>query len=271
MKTILITGGASGLGKGIAMQLLKSGNRVIVIGSSLKNGHTFSEEAKQLGAGERAIYIQADLSLVKENRRVMQEIKNLSESIDALIFCATKHNKVYTETSEGLEFTFALDYLSRFILSYGLKENLENAENPVILNLCGTGMNGDVNWNDLQHKSSFDAQKVMMHGSRLNDLSGVGFVQNDTVGKIKYILYNPWAVQTGGMREFYKSPIMWQIYKIIGKSVDKASEIVVELINNPPIQSISAYRERKKLSLTKATYDKENAKKLYDLTIKLLK
>ena len=34
MKTILITGGANGLGKGVAIHCLKKGERVIAVGSS---------------------------------------------------------------------------------------------------------------------------------------------------------------------------------------------------------------------------------------------
>jgi len=270
MKTILITGGASGFGKGAAMYYLKKGGRVIAIGSSAASGDVFKDEARQLGAAERAVYIQADLSLVKENQRVIDEVKSRFDAFDALLFFATKHSKTRTQTTEGFEVTFALDYLSRFILSYGLKECLEKAADPIILNVCGTGMKGDVNWGDLQHRSSFDSQKVMMHGSRLNDLSGVGFVQNDTAGKIKYVLYNPWAVQTPGMMELYSSLLMKLMYKIIGKPIDKAVIPIIELLDNPPNAALSAYRERKKLDTTLPSYSPDNAKRLYDTTVQML-
>ena len=269
MKTILITGGASGLGKGVAMNFLKKGKRVVVVGSSKANGDAFYKDAKQLDAADRAFYIQADLSLIKENQRVVEEVKERFQAIDALIFCATKHSKTYTETQDGFELTFALDYLSRFILSYGLKECLEKTDTPVIMNVCGSGMSGAVNWDDLQHKNSFKSMKVMMHGSRLNDFSGVSFVQNDTTGKIKYILYNPWAVQTPGMKAF-SSPVTKFIYKLIGKSVSKAATIITELLDNPPALNLSAYREHKKLDLSHASYNPENAQRLYILTSSMM-
>jgi short chain dehydrogenase len=272
MKTILVTGGTNGIGKGIAMHFLKKGERVIVVGSSAKNGDIFYNEAKQFGAEERAVYIQADLSLVKENRRIIEEIKSQFHSLDMLVLCAVKHNKTYAETGEGFEFTFALYYLSRFILSYGLKECLEATASPVILNVCAPGMKGKVNWDDLQHKKSYD--NVSFHGSRLNDLSGVAFAGNDTVGKIKYILYNPWAVQTSGVFEMFDKPLMKNImklsYKIIGKPVDKAAEIIFELLDSPPKNSLSAFKERKEVSLQMGTFDKENAKRLYNTTNHLL-
>ncbi len=271
MKTILITGGANGLGKGIAQYYLKKGFQVIAVGSSKENGDIFCNEAKQLKSGDRAFYIQADLSLIKENQRVIESVKERFPSLDAIIFCATRHSKEYIETVEGFEFTFALDYMSRFLLSYGLKESLEKSDNPIIVNICGTGMKGEVNWNDLQHKDSFDTQKVMMHGSRLNDLSAVAFVQNDATRKIKYILYNPWAVQTPGMMGYFNNPLMRSVYKIIGKPVEKAVVPIVELLNNPPKNELSAFREQKKLNMNLPAYSPQNAKKLYNITSQLIK
>jgi len=269
MKTILITGGANGLGKGVAMHYLKKGESVIAVGSSKSNGVVFYNDAKQLDAADRAFFIQANLSLVKENQRVVEEMKERFQAIDILIFCASKHSKTYSETQEGFELTFALDYLSRFILTYGLKECLEKTDNPVILNVCGTGMSGAVNWDDLQHKNSFNAMKVMMHGSRLNDLSGVSFIQNDTTRKIKYIMYNPWAVQTPGM-EAFSSPVTKFIYKLIGKPVSKAATIISELLDNPPASNLSAYREHKMLDLSHASYNPENAQRLFILTSSMI-
>jgi hypothetical protein len=234
MKTILITGGTDGMGKGIAMHFLKKGDRVIVVGSSSRKGDIFHNEARQLGAEGRAFFIKANLSLIKENKRIIEEVKMRFHSLDMLVLCAVslKFRKTYSETQEGFELTFGLYYLSRYILSYGLKKCLEKAESPVIMNVCAPGMNGVINWDDLQNKNNFDSPKAQFHGSRLNDLLGVSFVQNDTIGKIKYILFNPWAVQTPGAMEMYEQPMMKimmkLMYKIIGKPVGKAIDTIKE-------------------------------------------
>lgn len=276
MKTLLVTGGTDGMGKGIAMHFLKKGDRVIVVGSSTAKGAAFLYEAKLIGAEERAIFLQADLSLVKENQRIVEEVKSRFQTLDFLVLCAVsmKFRENYTETLEGFEFTFGLYYLSRYILSYGLKECLEKAENPVIMNVCAPGMKGDVIWEDLQFKNNFNSNKVQFHGSRLNDLLGVAFVQNDTIGKIKYILFNPWAVQTSGVMEMYEKPmmkvLMKLIYKIIGIPIEKAILPMIDLLETPPNASLSAFKQRKEVSLKIITFNKKNAKKLYNITIQLI-
>lgn len=272
MRTILVTGGTSGIGKGIAIRLLKNGDCVIVVGSSAANGDYFYDEARQLNALERAFFIKADLSLVSENNRLIKEIKARFPSIDMLILCAVKHNSTYVETNEGFESTFALYYMSRFILCYGLKECLEMTKNPIIFNVCAPGMKGEVNFNDLQHKKSY--KNVSFHGSRLNDLLGVGFAKNNTISKIKYVLYNPMAVQTSGVYEMFNNALgkilIKLSYKVIGKSIEKAAEIIFELLGCLPSASLIAFKEKKKVSLDMETFDKEKAMKLYDITCRLL-
>lgn len=271
MKTILITGGTQGIGKGVAMSLLKQEDRVIVVSHDKQTGNAFMEDAVNAGIAANAVFIQADLSLIKENERVIELVERDFPALDGLIFCATRHNKKYIETADGLEFTYALSYLSRYLLSYGLKDSLEKTNAPFILNICGTGMNGEVNWNDLQHKNSFVPMKVMMHGSRLNDLLAVQFSKNDPIKKIKYILYNPMAVKTPGMANSGGGMLMKLIFNIIAKPVEKAIIPIIDLLNNIPSQSLTSYTQRKENSLTKQTFDQTNAQRLNDVTKQLLK
>lgn len=276
MKTILITGGTDGIGKGLAMDCLKKGHRVIVIGSNAAKGEAIYKEAKQIGAGDRAIFIQANLSLIKENQRIIEEIENKYHTLDALILCAQsqKYTTIYKETEEGFEFTFGLYYLSRYILSYGLKSCLENAKSPIIINVCAPGMKGTVNWDDLQHKKNYSSIKAIMHGSRLNDLLGVGFDENNSEGKIKYVLFNPVAVQTNGVTGAYEHPmvkfLIKLIYRFIGMPVEVAIKPIIDLLSNQVSASLSAFKQRKPVSLASKTFDKEDALRLYSLTTKLL-
>ena len=71
--------------------------------------------------------------------------------------------------------------------------------------------------------------------------------------------------------EFFNSPMMKLMYKIIGKPVEKAVIPISELINNPPQFMISAYRERKALNINNESYNKQNAKKLNTITNEFLK
>jgi NAD(P)-dependent dehydrogenase (short-subunit alcohol dehydrogenase family) len=270
MKTILITGGTDGIGKALAMHFLHKGNKVIVVGSSVTKGKAFLEEANH----PNAVFIQADLSLIKENQRLIAEVQKLTYSLDMLILCAQLQTftKIRKQTIENFEFVFALYYLSRYVLSYGFKDLLEKSDSPVIMNVCGTGMPGKIKWDDLQISKNYNSLKTILHGSRLNDLAGVAFALKNQA-KIKYILYNPGGVQTNGATEAFTNPVIRTIikslYKILCTPVNKAIIPLIELLTDPPLQFLSAYKKHKQLSLSSEIYDKQNAERLYELTKEL--
>jgi NAD(P)-dependent dehydrogenase (short-subunit alcohol dehydrogenase family) len=267
-KTILITGGTQGIGKALAMHLLNKGNRVIVVGSSQTKGDNFIREFNN----SNLIFIQSNLSLVKENERLINEFKEKYSSLDILVLCAQSQavTNEYKQTAEGFEFVFGLYYLSRYVLSYGLKDLLSKSENPAILNVCGTGTsNGKIKWDDLQLTNNYGSLNAIMQGNRLHDLAGVAFNQNNNTN-VKYILYNPGIVRTKGAKEAFSNPILRTIVKIIGQPVNKAIKPIIELLNKLPKQSLSVYKQRKLVNLTGKTFDKQNAQRLHELTEKLI-
>jgi NAD(P)-dependent dehydrogenase (short-subunit alcohol dehydrogenase family) len=274
MKNIVITGGTDGMGKVTAMHFLKKGANVIVVSSTPAKGERFLAEAQQIGAKDRATFIQADLSSIQENQRVIEAIKSRFDTLDLLMFCAAKYQNQYVETHDGFEMIFATYYLSRFILSYGLKDLLEKAENPVIFNVAAPGMKGEVRWDDLNFRENFNGLKVSFHGSRLNDLSAVSFAENSKPTNIKYILYNPGFVGTDGVTKAFDNPAKRLIVKIavrlLGLSLEEGAAPIIKLIENPPVAPLSAYNRQKPVPLTMETFDKEKAQRLYQLTQNML-
>lgn len=270
MKTILITGGARGLGKALAFDQLAKGERVIVVDDSLKMGEAFLNEAKQIDAGNRAIFTQADLSLVDENERIADRVKDTFPVLDALLLCDSRYYEEYTATADDLEFSFALNYVSRFILSHKLKGCLEKADCPVLMNVCGTGKRGKVNWKDLQYRNNFSLRKVVKHSGRLNDLSAIAFASNDTVKKIHYVLYNPEIAHASNVTEMSGSLTKRQ-RKRVEKSTKRAVDPMAALLDSPPETTISAYRRRKKVSLKSPSFNEGSAQRLYGETLELLR
>jgi NAD(P)-dependent dehydrogenase (short-subunit alcohol dehydrogenase family) len=278
MKTIVITGGTDGMGKVTAQHFLKKGERLIVIGSTASKGQRFLEEAQKMGAADRAFFIQANLSLVSENRRVINEIKSRFGSLDWLILCAGKFQNDYTETPEGLETIFATYYLSRFVLSYGLKDLLEQSPQPIIFSVAAPGaggrLSGNIQWDDLGWKSNFKGLKVSYQGSRLNDLLAVAFNQHNSVGKIRYVLYNPGFVGTDGVTKAFNNPIGRLVIniavKFLAKSPEQGAQPIIDHLENPPQASFSAFQGHKPVDLTLASFDKANAERLYNITETML-
>jgi hypothetical protein len=54
------------------------------------------------------------------------------------------------------------------------------------------------------------------------------------------------------------------------KTIEKAIIPIIELLNNPPERSLISYTQRKENSLSKETFDKDNAQRFFDITNQLL-
>lgn len=268
IKNIFVAGGTTGMGKGIAMQYLRQGSKVTVVGSTAATGARLLEEAAQLGAAERLVFIKADLMSVEENRRVIREVKSIHESLDAVVLTAMKPFPKRVETADGFEGTFSLYYVSRFILSYGLTELLEKSEKPVIVSLCGTGMTkGEIHWEDLSLRSRYSLLSAMLQGNRANDLLGVAYAENHKKGKTRFILNHPGYTNSG--LGHIKQPIktvMKVMARFFAQPVETSIQPVIELINNPPQKPLIAWDRTKPVDLSLKSFDPNNAKRLFEMT-----
>ena len=272
MNTVLVTGGTDGIGKGLALSYLAKGYHVFAVGTSEEKGKALLDETTKSKTG-KLTFLKADLSLVEENLRVVKQVSEQTKSLDALVLCAAslKAQPAYIETKDGIEFTFALYYLSRYLLCYQLKPLLEKADSPVIVNVAAPGMKGPVYWDDLQMRQNYDGQKAQFHGSRLNDLLGVQFCETDSSHKIRYILFNPMAARTSGAKKMtgnsgFMKFTMNLYYKFYGKNVDELIRMIHENIAGTTRSGLTAYELDKAVDLNMGTFEKSNAEKLDNYT-----
>jgi PPOX class probable F420-dependent enzyme len=225
-----------------------------------------------VGAAGRAHFVLADLSLVAETTRAIDEIRALFSEVDALVLCARHYRSTRSVTDEGFESTFALFYLSRFLMSYGMTDLFDAADEPMILNICGPGADpGEIRWHDLGHEGNYHGTDVMMQGGLLNDLLGVGFAQNRPSRTVRYVLFNPGMVNTSFSGE-YDAETEAQIESLrqAAKPVEEGIEPILALLDDPPAEPISASMMGEPISLTGPAFDPEAARRLYVETEKLL-
>jgi NAD(P)-dependent dehydrogenase (short-subunit alcohol dehydrogenase family) len=113
-QTILVTGSTDGLGRRVAEELVGAGAAVIVHGRDPEKTHTVAQE---IGAGREIV---ADLSSLDEVRRMAAEAGALDTLVNnAGIISLERH-----ESADGVELTLAVNYLSHFLLTHLLLDEL---------------------------------------------------------------------------------------------------------------------------------------------------
>jgi PPOX class probable F420-dependent enzyme len=272
MKTYVVTGGTDGIGRAVALDRLARGDEVVVIGRDPAKAGSFLDAAASRGATERAHFVPADLSLVGEARRVVEEIGRRFDTIDALVLCARHYRSTRLVTAEGLEHNLALFYLSRFVLSYGLLDLLDRAERPVILNIAGPGSGtGEIRWDDLGGERGYHGAHALAQGGQLNDLLGIEFARRRPASRVRYVLLHPGAVRTGHSGEYdAEAAAQVEAMRATAQPVERALVPILDVLANPPAEPLAAIAMGRTLELTGPEFDADAARRLYDVTTRLL-
>ncbi|RSN15793.1 short-chain dehydrogenase [Nonomuraea sp. WAC 01424] len=260
------------MGRGLALHHLRAGDRVTVVGSDPGRGQRFLDDAARLGAASRAAFVQADLTSVAANRRVIDAIGARYDALDGLVLTALRHFPRRTETPDGFEATFALYYVSRFLLSHGLTDLLERGDSPTIVSICGVGITkGRLHWDDLTLKNGYSGLKAMLQAVRATDLLGVAYAAAHPGGRTRFLLHHPGFTDSGtGSLTQPTRTIVKLLARLLAQPVERSIEPIIELMADPPPGRLLAYDRRTPVDPSLPTLDPEAARRLYELTRHLL-
>ncbi len=135
-KIALVTGGTSGIGLSMVKDLVENNFYVHFIGTNNEKGKAVEAELNNTNS-EVSKFVKLDLSNLKDTLEFANKFKSEVPQLNILLNVAGVMLPDRQETSEGLEKTFAIDYLSAFILCRELEPLLEKEEHSRILNVSG--------------------------------------------------------------------------------------------------------------------------------------
>lgn len=162
-RTCLITGGTSGVGKAVALGLARLGAKIVLISRSSESGQQALRAIAEATGNERGELLVADLSLQSSIKNVSEEFKRKYENLHVL---ANLAGAVYFEkqfTQEGIERTFAVNYLSHFLLTNQLLDMLKENRPARIITVAGAPRflrRGTINFEDIQLENQFSGLRA---------------------------------------------------------------------------------------------------------------
>lgn len=132
MGNIAITGATSGIGEEAAVALARLGHRILLIGRNRERGEAALARVQEAGRRAQHKLHIADLSLVREARRLADDLMYEETRLDVLANNAGAIFDSREETREGVERTFATDHLGPWVLTTALTPLLRSSEARVI-------------------------------------------------------------------------------------------------------------------------------------------
>lgn len=143
MKTIIITGGNSGLGLETAKILAADKNNNLILGCrNQSKAHDAVDELKKLSGNQNIQTLELDLSSYESIRNFADQVLTITKSIDVLACNAGLQIAKGTQlTTEGIEKTFGVNHLGHFLLTKLLMPSINKVSGRIVLVSSGTHYN----------------------------------------------------------------------------------------------------------------------------------
>jgi NAD(P)-dependent dehydrogenase (short-subunit alcohol dehydrogenase family) len=165
----------------------------------------------------KAVFYNLDLANLESVREFVAEVTTDYPVIDTLICNAGVMNTPYRLTVDGFETQFQVNFLSHFMISHGVIDNLQKSETPKLINVCSASAEkGQIDsLEELRRISTisedeYDAMTSYRESKLAQQVSVIEFARQGQYQKIKFSLIHPGIVNTN---LFYRNS--GNLYKIV--------------------------------------------------------
>ncbi|KAK6635631.1 hypothetical protein RUM44_000885 [Polyplax serrata] len=278
-KTVVITGGSSGIGREVVVELLSRGGRIII--GSRNPEEALKSISKAIGKCQnvsRIISYFLDLTSLQSVREFVKKLDN-ENKIDILINNAGVAFQDFEKTGDGFEIHLATNYLGHFLLTHLLLPKLKKAEAARIINVSAQAHYvGDLCLNDLNLEDNYSYNKafsqsklalVMMARHMEKILRGT----NVTINAM-----HPGLIR--GTKQFQKSPMgtsflvkmaIWPWAWLFMKTPSQGAQTIIYMAVALEVQDISGkyFRECNLTDPSIKATDDATAEKFYKKSLEL--
>lgn len=142
-KVAIITGGAGGIGAGMATAYVKEGAKVVIVDLDETAGNKTVKELQT--HSPESMFIQADLSDHENLKDIVKQVADKYGQLDILVNNAhASRNKVFEEiTQEDLDLSFNTGFYPTFYLMQAALPYLKESKGKIINFASGAGINGN--------------------------------------------------------------------------------------------------------------------------------
>lgn len=274
-KSVLITGGTSGIGKATAIGLAELGARVAITGRDQGHLEDAALAIRQATGNPDIDAFGADMSSQVEVRRLAAEVLEAYPRLDVLInnvggFWATRH-----VTADGLERTLALNYLAAFLLTDLLRDRLKaSAPARVVTVSSGAQSLGTIDFDDLQGERTYSGQTAYNQSKLASVMFTYELARRLRGTGVTATALHPGVVSTGFGAEdpsrIFK--FLVPLYRPFMKTPAQGAVTSIYLASSPEVEGVTGtyFSNRKPSPSNKASHDAAAASRLWRVSAGLV-
>jgi len=274
-KICMVTGANSGIGKETALGLAQMGATVVMVCRDRTKGEEAQNEIKTKSGNNAVDLLLADLSSQQSIRQLAEDFQQHYTHLHVLINNAGVFMLNRRETVEGLEMTFAVNYLAPFLLTNLLLDVLKNSAPARIVNVSSDShQSGSIKMDDLQGKKGYRSLKtygnsklalVMFTYELARRLEGTGVTAN-----CLHPGFTATHIAQGGTVPFIR-PLIKLIFRF-GISPEEGAKTSIYLAASPDVEGVTGKYFANSIPIRSApiSYDESLQRQLWDEGSKLV-
>jgi NAD(P)-dependent dehydrogenase (short-subunit alcohol dehydrogenase family) len=270
-KVALVTGAASGIGRATAIGLAREGASVVLLVRNARRGEQALRDVRALVPDAVLEILECDLASQMSIQDASRGFVAAHDRLDLLVNAAGVFVKNKTLTADGIELTFATNYLAYFLLTNELLPLLRRSAPARVVNLASKYGRTRIDFGDLQKlRTPYSYLKatpqtmlarVLFTQELADRLAGTGVVANAV---------HPGLVAKTRLLQDTRGPFKW-LTDVFGTTPEKAADTVLWLATAPETAGVTGklFAKRKEIPTPGQGSDPAARRRLWDESEKL--
>jgi NAD(P)-dependent dehydrogenase (short-subunit alcohol dehydrogenase family) len=262
--TALVTGSTDGLGRVVAGRLAELGASVIVHGRNIERGAEVVSEIRN--AGGDAVFYRADFASLDDVNALATTVLDSHDRLDILINNAGIWARAGDDTrytsEEGHELTFAVNYLSGFLLTHRLLPLLRRSAPARVINVASLAQQ-PIDFDDVMLTRNFNPGRAYGQSKLAQIMFTVDLARQIPADEVTVNSLHPATLMDTTM------------VRVAGaqprSSVDEGADAVMQLAVSPELAGRSGlyFNGLQEARANAQAYDDEALRRLRELSIEL--
>jgi NAD(P)-dependent dehydrogenase (short-subunit alcohol dehydrogenase family) len=260
--TILVTGATDGLGKRVGSALAGQSATLLLHGRNRERLQATWEEVSEQTDSEKLRYYLADFSSLDAVRKLAERILSNEDRLEVLINNAGIIVQERKESEDGYELTFAVNYLSHFLLTRLLLPLLEYSAPSRIVNVASAGQS-PVDFSNLMLEQGYDAMKAYSQSKLAQVMFTFELAERLADTGVSVNALHPASLMDTKMVE--------ETFGYTMSTVEEGAEATVNLAASPELEGVTGryFDGKREARADGQAYDEEARQTLWELSEQL--
>ena len=268
----MVTGANSGIGFVTAKVIARMGSSVVLVSRDAEKGKAALDQVRAETGFQSLQVMNADLASFDSVKRLASDFKETHQRLDVLVNNAGLILGKRIVTSDGLETTFQVNYLSHFLLTNLLLEVLKKSAPSRVVNVTSDAhYGGKMDFDDLQGERGYRAMRSYSQSKLAQVLFTHELARRLDGSGVSVNCVHPGVVRTRWGDEAGALSIGIKIARPFMLSPEKGASTSIYVATSPDVKGVTGKYFAKKTvrDSSKESNSDEEAKKLWEISSKL--